>query len=229
MIRIYHFANLGYGRPFLERYAQLPEALLRQVRVEVIFSAWSPPVSASGRRRLRVRLHRWRQWMDYRWQFREMPFGVQLVPDVNAEAFRRGIAPGSFGICSGFNQIFSAATLECFRGVVNFHPSLLPYYRGPVPNYWCLQNGETQTGYTLHRMSARIDAGAILHQECLPIGAGDTERSLDEKLAQRASRLLGPWLHHLVEDRSWPVVEVEAHKVYRQLVDYRSFAPSSPQ
>ena len=133
------------------------------------------------------------------------------------------------GICSGFDQIFSSATIDCFEQLVNFHPSLLPYYRGPVPSYWCLKNEEQETGYTLHRLTPQIDAGAILFQERIAITTGDTEQSLDQKIAKKASALLLPWLQHVVQKEYWKPVVLEASKIYRHLVDYRSFAPASSQ
>ena len=50
-------------------------------------------------------------------------------------------------------------------GAVNLHGSLLPKYRGRVPINWAIINGETETGVTLHYMTAKADAGDIIDQE----------------------------------------------------------------
>ncbi|MBS0388746.1 MAG: formyltransferase, partial [Proteobacteria bacterium] len=48
------------------------------------------------------------------------------------------------------------------RGAYNMHGSLLPKYRGRVPVNWAVLRGETETGATLHAMTARADAGGIV-------------------------------------------------------------------
>lgn len=47
---------------------------------------------------------------------------------------------------------------KCF----NFHPGLLPQYRGAGAFSWVLINGEKHTGVTLHEIDKDIDHGAII-------------------------------------------------------------------
>jgi UDP-4-amino-4-deoxy-L-arabinose formyltransferase / UDP-glucuronic acid dehydrogenase (UDP-4-keto-hexauronic acid decarboxylating) len=75
-------------------------------------------------------------------------------------------------------------------GCLNLHGSLLPKYRGRCPVNWALINGETQTGMTLHYMTPRPDDGDIVSQEGVRISAEDTARSLYDKMADAASRML---------------------------------------
>jgi UDP-4-amino-4-deoxy-L-arabinose formyltransferase/UDP-glucuronic acid dehydrogenase (UDP-4-keto-hexauronic acid decarboxylating) len=75
-------------------------------------------------------------------------------------------------------------------GCLNLHGSLLPRYRGRCPVNWVLVNGETETGVTLHHMTAAPDAGDIVSQKSVAISAEDTARSLHEKLARAAGELL---------------------------------------
>ncbi len=60
------------------------------------------------------------------------------------------------------------------RGAYNLHGSLLPRYRGRVPVNWAVIRGETETGATLHAMTAKPDQGAIVAQQAVPIGPNDT-------------------------------------------------------
>ena len=58
-------------------------------------------------------------------------------------------------LCLGFPWKIPPDALEVPRlGAVNGHPSLLPDYRGPSPVAWAIRNGETEIGYTFHRMDA---------------------------------------------------------------------------
>lgn len=55
------------------------------------------------------------------------------------------------------------------HGVINVHGSLLPDYRGCLPSFWYLFNGEKLGGATVHYMSAKIDDGAIVKQGSVDI------------------------------------------------------------
>jgi methionyl-tRNA formyltransferase len=72
-----------------------------------------------------------------------------------------------------FDQIFTAETLALAPlGGLNLHPSLLPRHRGPLPTFWAQQEIPPAYGVTLHRLAPRIDAGAILAQQPLPLPPG---------------------------------------------------------
>ena len=63
-------------------------------------------------------------------------------------------------------------------GGVNLHPSLLPNYRGTNSVAWVLINGESETGFSYHRMTSDFDEGNILLQVRIPIYQHDTAFSL---------------------------------------------------
>jgi UDP-4-amino-4-deoxy-L-arabinose formyltransferase/UDP-glucuronic acid dehydrogenase (UDP-4-keto-hexauronic acid decarboxylating) len=75
-------------------------------------------------------------------------------------------------------------------GAYNLHGSLLPHYRGRAPLNWVLVNGETETGVTLHAMTAEADAGDIIAQDSVAISVDDTATSLGDKLLLAAASLL---------------------------------------
>jgi methionyl-tRNA formyltransferase len=59
-------------------------------------------------------------------------------------------------------------------GTIQYHPSLLPKYRGPSAIGWSIALGETKTGLTIFRPSDGLDEGAIILQKEVPIGPDDT-------------------------------------------------------
>jgi methionyl-tRNA formyltransferase len=63
-------------------------------------------------------------------------------------------------------------------GCINVHSAVLPNYRGVLPTFWALANGESSTGVTVHYMTPGIDGGEIIDQRIIPIGADETLRSL---------------------------------------------------
>ena len=76
------------------------------------------------------------------------------------------------------------------RGAFNMHGSLLPKYRGRVPVNWAVLNGETETGATLHEMTAKPDAGALIDQTAVPILPDDTAGQVFDKVTVAAEQTL---------------------------------------
>ena len=73
-------------------------------------------------------------------------------------------------VVAAYGQILKADVLEAAAwGGVNVHASLLPKYRGAAPVAWAILNGETETGVTIIRMSAGLDAGDMLAKAAIPI------------------------------------------------------------
>jgi methionyl-tRNA formyltransferase len=60
------------------------------------------------------------------------------------------------------------------HGTIQYHPSLLPKYRGPSSINWPIIKGETETGLTIFRPTDGLDEGAVILQKKIPIGVDDT-------------------------------------------------------
>ncbi|NQU26392.1 MAG: hypothetical protein HQ567_34335 [Candidatus Nealsonbacteria bacterium] len=60
------------------------------------------------------------------------------------------------------------------RGIVNCHGALLPKYRGLMPSFWTLANGEREGGVTVHFVGDKLDNGPIVVQRRYRIHPHDT-------------------------------------------------------
>ena len=60
------------------------------------------------------------------------------------------------------------------HGTIQYHPSLLPKYRGPSSINWPICRGDAQTGLTIFRPTDGLDEGAVILQKTTPIGENDT-------------------------------------------------------
>ena len=60
------------------------------------------------------------------------------------------------------------------HGTIQYHPSLLPKYRGPSSINWPLIKGETKTGLTIFRPSDGLDEGPVILQKETPVSENDT-------------------------------------------------------
>lgn len=118
--------------------------------------------------------------------------------DVNApEAIERlrSLQADVFFVFS-FDQIFGPRLLALARlGCVNFHPSLLPRFRGPEPLFWQILSGERESGLTAHLMCERVDAGPILGQVRVPVEPDDSAGSLARRIVLAAQPVLADVLH----------------------------------
>ena len=60
------------------------------------------------------------------------------------------------------------------HGTIQFHPSLLPRYRGPSAINWPIILGDTRTGLSIFRPVDGLDEGPVILQKETPIGPDET-------------------------------------------------------
>jgi methionyl-tRNA formyltransferase len=60
------------------------------------------------------------------------------------------------------------------HGTIQYHPSLLPKYRGPSSINWPISRGDRETGLTIFRPTDGLDEGAVILQKRTPVGENDT-------------------------------------------------------
>lgn len=102
---------------------------------------------------------------------------VHRTQDVNSPEFLallRGLGVEFIVSISG-TQLYRKALREQTRlGIVNCHGALLPRYRGLMPSFWTLCNGEREGGVSVHFVDAKLDNGPILVQRRYRIHPRDT-------------------------------------------------------
>ena len=106
---------------------------------------------------------------------------LEPVPAVNAAAFVASLRARAVDLLVSVAcpQILRREILAVpAKGAINLHGALLPDYRGLLPGFWVLANGESHTGATVHYMSEQVDAGPVLLQERVPVRADDTVHTL---------------------------------------------------
>ncbi|NYE58949.1 methionyl-tRNA formyltransferase [Duganella sp. 1224] len=91
------------------------------------------------------------------------------------------------------------AALLAVAPAFNMHGSLLPEYRGRAPVNWAVLHGATVTGATLHEMTVKPDAGAIVAQMDVPILPDDTAHEVFGKVQVAAEQALWRVLPSLLD------------------------------
>jgi methionyl-tRNA formyltransferase len=72
---------------------------------------------------------------------------------------------------------------------LNVHPSLLPRWRGAAPVERAILAGDEETGVTIHRTVAELDAGPVAAREAFPVGDLDAG-GVFARSGELAARLL---------------------------------------
>ncbi|MBM4250567.1 MAG: methionyl-tRNA formyltransferase [Deltaproteobacteria bacterium] len=94
-------------------------------------------------------------------------------------------------ITAAYGQILPSAFLSTpRRGTINIHPSLLPKYRGAIPVPASLLAGDEVSGVSVLFTVQRLDAGAIIVQESLPIGPDETSGALTTRYFEASGPLV---------------------------------------
>ena len=121
---------------------------------------------------------------------------LRSLPCKLVEVERAGLAgalnpwAGKGMLSIGFPYLIAADLLTLFQPALNVHPTLLPRYRGPTSAAYILINNESQSGSTVHHMTAEMDRGDIVAQSRVPISAFDTVRSMQRKVYASEPQLI---------------------------------------
>ena len=97
---------------------------------------------------------------------------LSVVEDINQNEFIEKLKQKNidYFLSAAYPQIFQKRLLNVPQnGCINFHPSLLPKFRGAHPHFWAIAKGEKESGITAHFMNEKIDAGPIIAQLNFPI------------------------------------------------------------
>jgi methionyl-tRNA formyltransferase len=119
--------------------------------------------------------------------------GVETIQpqDVNADDARAAIAaaePEAVLICA-YGALVKEPLLSA-HPMFNVHPSLLPRWRGAAPIERAIEAGDEETGVTIMRPIAELDAGPICLERSEPIDPKDDYGSLSARLAALGGELL---------------------------------------
>jgi len=127
---------------------------------------------------------------------------VRRCADINsADSVRhvRELRPDLM-VVTGWTRLLSAELLGVPpRGVVGFHASLLPRYRGRAPVNWAILRGEARTGNTMMYLDAGTDTGDIVDQQAVPIGPDDTCATVYAKVGEAGADMLRRHLRALLD------------------------------
>ncbi|MFP4229632.1 MAG: formyltransferase family protein [Candidatus Nanohaloarchaea archaeon] len=105
--------------------------------------------------------------------------GLQKIQDLRPELV----------VSSGFRHIIPEELIQIpEKGVVNLHPSYLPYNRGAHPYIWPLIE-DTPAGVSMHFMDEGVDTGPIVARKKVERKPDDTAETLRKRLMREQAEL----------------------------------------
>jgi len=141
---------------------------------------------------------------------------IWYTDDVNSEQFIEKIRSTHVDLIfsAAYPQIFSKQLISIStQGAVNFHPSLLPKFRGAHPHYWAIVKGEEKSGLTTHFMTDNIDDGDIIAQIEFAID-GYSYSQLYEKIIKETPNLVKKVEKFFLENNQKPTPQNSQHASY---------------
>jgi len=86
-------------------------------------------------------------------------------------------------VLAGFMRILTDEFVSHYLGrLINIHPSLLPKYKGLHTHQRAIEAGDKEHGASVHFVTPELDDGPVIIQCAVPIIAGETVASLQEKV-----------------------------------------------
>lgn len=114
-------------------------------------------------------------------------------------------------ILAGFMRILTAEFVTHYKGkLINIHPSLLPLYRGLHTHKRALEDHATQHGASVHFVTPKLDAGAVLIQGIVTVEKNDTEAILSDRVHQ-IEHIIYPQAIELLTNNN---VKLKADSIY---------------
>lgn len=149
--------------------------------------------------------------------------------DINSQEFIDLIEKKRYDLIISYScpQIFKSETInkinELNVELVNFHPGILPKYRGLFTNFYAKKNGEKEIGITFHKISKQIDSGPILSILKISVEDDDTIYNLYRKiyLSENSLNFVVNSIQnfHQVKKNSQPMEKNSEYNSYPKFID----------
>lgn len=93
-------------------------------------------------------------------------------------------------VLAGYMKMLPPEVVSLYKGrIINIHPALLPKYGGQGMyginvHRAVIENGDKETGVTVHYVEENYDEGEIIYQEKVAVNENDTPESLMERIKE---------------------------------------------
>ncbi|NCU29353.1 methionyl-tRNA formyltransferase [Candidatus Saccharibacteria bacterium] len=123
------------------------------------------------------------------------------------------------GVLVAYGKIIPQRIINLFTpGIINLHPSLLPLYRGPSPIESAIANLDNETGVSIMKLDAEMDAGPVYYQVRLALSGSETKQELYDQLFALGSQTLIETLPDIISGELQPIAQDHTKATYCQML-----------
>lgn len=127
--------------------------------------------------------------------------------------------PSDVAVLVAFGKIIPQAVIDMFpKGIINIHPSLLPNLRGTTPIETAILDGLKETGVSIMKISAEMDAGPVYAQAKLSLTGTETKAELAAKLNNLGAELLIKHLPNILNGSLVPIDQDHMAATYTKMI-----------
>ncbi len=124
------------------------------------------------------------------------------------------------GVLVAYGNIVPQNVIDVFpKGIINIHPSLLPKHRGPTPIESVILGNEAETGVSLMRLEAKMDAGPVYAQQAVQLTGNETKSQLADKLIGVGKDMLLQHLPSILDGSLKPQPQDDDLATYDKLIE----------
>lgn len=110
------------------------------------------------------------QKKDLNYYCKKMNIKYIRTNKIHSKEFIESASKHDLIISVAASKIFKKALINSPKyGIVNIHSGPLPYYKGMMPVFWQMRDGNKKIGITIHSVNEEIDSGKIYKQEFVDI------------------------------------------------------------
>lgn len=123
------------------------------------------------------------------------------------------------GVLVSYGVIVSSFVLNRFEpGIINFHPSLLPAYRGPSPVESAILAGEKTTGVSVMKLTEAMDAGPVYAQRQVPLDGTETASMLYKRIVSETGEWFAGQLESIFDGSITSYEQDESRATYTKII-----------
>ena len=125
-------------------------------------------------------------------------------------------------VLAGFLSILDGEILEKYKNkIINIHPSLLPKYGGKgmyglKVHQAVFENGDKESGCTVHYVTSDVDAGEIIGQDKVDISMAKSPEEIQKIVLEKEWKLLPRVVKELIENNECDINEKRAEQLLRK-------------
>ncbi len=154
----------------------------------------------------------------------EFSLPVYEIENINEEKELLKKLKGECLFVGGWRQIIDKEVLSLFKkGVIGFHPTLLPKGRGSSPIINSIMSGIKRSGVTMFYYTEKVDAGPIIGQKEFVIEEDDYAWDVYKKEIEKGKELIREYLPLIIKDKVKPIEQDERLATYFPKLDKKVF------